>query len=129
MLICRRHVIATFAALACGLGSIPALAHHGWSWAEPEQSRIEGTIASVSMSPPHPSLRVKAKDGTLWQVDLANPNQTARSGFTQDVAPEGAAIVVIGNRNKDRDRPHMKAVQVVIDGKVFDIYPDRIRKD
>ncbi|WP_134679139.1 DUF6152 family protein [Paracoccus ravus] len=107
----------------------PALAHHGWSWAEEDQSRLEGRIDSVSMNPPHPSLRVRAADGTVWDIDLGNPNQTARSGFTAEAAPVGAAIIVIGNRNQDRDKAHMKAVQILIGGKQFDIYPDRIRRD
>jgi len=55
----------------------------GPSWlvvAEDAQTELRGTVKSVSMAPPHPSLQVTAGDGVLWQIDLANPNQTARSG-------------------------------------------------
>jgi hypothetical protein len=80
---------------AAALISVSALAHHGWSWAEEDQSELKGTIESISMSPPHPSMRVKAADG-VWQVDLGNPNQTERSGFKGDSAKAGDPITVLG---------------------------------
>ena len=67
--------------IAAALLSVNAFAHHGWSWAEEDQTELTGTIESISMSPPHPVLKVKAADG-IWQVDLGNPSQTERSGFT-----------------------------------------------
>lgn len=117
---------AAFGGMLC-FAALPSLAHHGWSWAEGEQMTLEGTIQTVSMSPPHPSLEVTDGQGTVWQVDLGNPNQTARSGFTADTAAAGDAITVIGNRNKDRSRAHMKAVRIVIDGKNYDLYPERVQ--
>ena len=38
--------------VAATLLSFAAVAHHGWSWAEEEQSELIGKIASISMSPP-----------------------------------------------------------------------------
>lgn len=103
-----------------------ALAHHGWAWAEEAQSTLTGQIESVSMAAPHPTLQVVDAEGTTWQVDLGNPNQTQRSGFTGETAGQGDAITVLGNRNRDRDRHHMKAVRITIDGKNYDLYPERI---
>ena len=114
-------------AAAIALLSLQALAHHGWSWAEDEQSELKGTIHEVSMAPPHPTLRVKAEDGKLWQVDLGNPNQTARSGFTGESAKAGDAITVLGNRTKEADKAHMKAVRITVGGKQYDMYPERIK--
>jgi hypothetical protein len=94
--------------VAAVLLSFNAFAHHGWSWAEEEQTELTGTIESISMSPPHPVLKVKAADG-IWQVDLGNPNQTARSGFTGESAKPGDPIVVLGNRSLEKDKKHMKA--------------------
>jgi hypothetical protein len=113
-------------AAALALGGTPMLAHHGWSWAEGEQTTLEGTIESVSMNPPHPTIQVRDAQGTVWQVDLGNPNQTARSGFAADTAQPGDAITVIGNRNQDQSA-HMKAVRIVIDGQNYDMYPERIQ--
>jgi hypothetical protein len=106
--------------------SVPALAHHGWSWAEDQQTELTGTIEKISMAPPHPSLMIKASDGKVWRVELSNPNQTARSGFTAKSAKPGDAIVILGNRNRDKSQAHMKAVRITINGKNYDMYPERI---
>ncbi len=107
--------------------ALPAAAHHGWSWAEEEQSTLQGTIVSISMAPPHPQLNVKAADGVVWLIDLGNPNQTERSGFTATSAKPGDAVVVLGNRDRDKTRTHMKAVRLTIAGRNYDMYPERIR--
>lgn len=118
--------LLTVPALA-GLFAAGAQAHHGWSWAEGEQVTLNGTLESISMAPSHPTLRVKAADGKSWQVDLGNPSQTQRSGFTGDTAKVGDAIVVLGNRHLERDKLHMKAVRITLAGKPYDMYPERIR--
>ena len=121
----RMALGATLITLALAAGG-KAFAHHGWSWADSEQTELEGTIETISMSPPHPSLEVRDADGTLWQVDLGNPNQTQRSGFTGDTAEAGDAITVLGNRNSDASRAHIKAVRITINGTNYDMYPERI---
>lgn len=103
-----------------------AVAHHGWAWAEDEQSTLTGKIQSISMSAPHPTLHVTDAAGATWQVDLGNPSQTERSGFSAGSAKAGDAITVLGNRNRDHERKHMKAVRITISGKNFDLYPERI---
>ena len=105
-----------------------AFAHHGWAWAEEEQSELTGTITKISMAPPHPALRVEAQDGRVWQVDLGNPNQTQRSGFTSDSAKVGDEITVLGNRTKEPNKAHMKAVRITVGGKQYDMYPERIEE-
>ncbi len=117
-----------FAWIAAALLSFNAFAHHGWSWAEEAQTELTGTIESISMSPPHPVLKVKAADG-IWQVDLGNPNQTARSGFTGESAKAGDTIVVLGNRSLEQDKKHMKAVRITVGDRQFDMYPERIKKN
>ncbi len=116
----------TLTLVAATLLSFAAVAHHGWSWTEEDQTELFGKIASISMAPPHPTLRVQAEDG-MWQVDLGNPTQTARSGFMQELAKVGDDIVVLGNRSKEKDKKHMKAVRITVRGKQFDMYPERIK--
>ena len=108
-------------------GSVAAQAHHGWSWAEGEQMTLQGQIARISMAPPHPVLTVQTADGGRWQVDLGNPSQTERSGFTGSTAQVGDAITVRGNRSKDAQAQHMKAVRITVGGQHYDMYPERIR--
>lgn len=114
-------------AIAAALAAGTATAHHGWSWAEGEQTTLQGTVRTVSMAPPHPMLQVAAGDGALWQVDLGNPSQTQRSGFTESTAKAGDAITVLGNRNLDASKKHMKAVRITVAGRDYDMYPERIR--
>ena len=115
--------LATIAISATLAGT--AAAHHGWAWAEGEQTTLQGTIQSISFAPPHPSLEVDA-DGTVWQIDLGNPRQTERSGFREGSAKVGDAITVLGNKSKDETEKRMKAVRITVAGKNFDMYPERI---
>lgn len=127
----RRNLITQstriLSAAALVLSADAALAHHGWSWAQSEQMTLEGRITQISMAPPHPTLAVEAADGGRWQVDLGNPAQTERSGFKASSAKVGDAITVRGNRDLDAQKRHMKAVRITIDGKNYDMYPERLR--
>lgn len=121
---------ATFPPAALGLALLlaaaPAQSHHGWSWAESEQTELEGVIRTLSMAPPHPSLEVEAADGVVWRVDLGNPRQTAASGFDGDSAGPGDTILILGNRSAREGERLMKAVRITIGEAVYDIYPDRL---
>jgi hypothetical protein len=123
----RRRAFQLGVAGAIAGASLPTLAHHGWNWAEDQQSELSGTVKSVSMAPPHPSLQVTATDGKQWLIDLANPNQTERAGFTAASAKPGDAVVVLGNRSKDKSQLWMKAVRIIVAGKTYDLYPERIK--
>jgi len=128
----RRNLMTQATRLLLGAALVStahvALAHHGWSWAESEQMTLEGRIAQISMAPPHPTLAVVAADGARWQVDLGNPAQTERSGFQESSARVGDAITVRGNRDLDPQKRHMKAVRITIDGKNYDMYPERLKQ-
>ncbi|MDP5308835.1 DUF6152 family protein [Paracoccus spongiarum] len=122
-----RHVSS--AALVLLSASAAALAHHGWSWAEGEVSRLTGTIARIVIAPPHPTLTVEAADGTLWTVELGNPGRTQRSGFVEGTAAPGDRVTVLGNRAQDSAEPRMKAVRITVEGRDYDMYPERIPPD
>src|SRR5690606_4480110 len=90
---------ATFAGLAvAGMLASAAIAHHGWNWAEEEQTEMEGTIREVYIGPPHPALQVEGADGQMWTVELGNPRQTAAAGFVEGVSAPGDPILVLGHR-------------------------------
>ncbi|WP_270938978.1 DUF6152 family protein [Falsiroseomonas oryzae] len=108
-----------------GLGGGSAAAHHGWSWAEGEQTTLRGTIREVHIGPPHPTLRVEAADGT-WTVELGNPRLTAASGFSAEAARAGDTVVALGNRSRNPNERRLKAVRLTVRDRTYDIYPDRI---
>lgn len=122
----RRLTATTAGATLLAFSSVAALAHHGWSWAEADQIKLEGRINAISFAPPHPTLEVEAQDG-VWRVELGNPNQTRRSGFVEGQAKVGDTIAVTGNRSQDPAEKRLKAVRIAVGGKTYDIYPERIR--
>ncbi|PHK96810.1 hypothetical protein CR162_00065 [Pseudoroseomonas rhizosphaerae] len=111
------------------LGASGAAAHHGWSWAESEQMELRGTVREVFIGPPHPTLRVEAADGVLWVVELGNPSQTRRAGFTEGSVRVGDGVTALGNRAREGDEKRMKAVRLRTASRSYDIYPERIRGD
>ena len=126
MKLSQRALMAALA-LTSMVGAAPtAMAHHGWAWAESEQMTLQGTIEQVQIAPPHPTLKVRAKDG-VWTVELGNPTQTKEAGFIEGSAKPGDAITAVGNRDQDAANKRMKAVQVTVGGKTYDIYPSRIK--
>ena len=44
-----------------------------------------------------------------------------------ETAKAGDAIVVLGNRAKDKNQLWMKAVRITVASKTYDLYPERIK--
>jgi hypothetical protein len=59
-------------------------------------------------------------------IELANPQQTERSGFTATSAAPGDPVSAVGNRSRAEGEKRMKAVRITVRGRTFDIYPERI---
>lgn len=124
-----RFIAACIAALALPMIlPAPARAHHGWSWADTDQVKLTGVVKKVVIAPPHPYLDVQTPEDGLWRVELGNPGQTRESGFDEQSAKVGQSITAVGNRASDHAEKRMKAVQVSVGGKTYDIYPERIRR-
>jgi hypothetical protein len=119
--------IATGALAAVLFMTGAALAHHGWEWTAGEQTTLEGAIRDVYLGQPHASLKVESTDGVVWSVDLAPPGATERAGFVKGVAAVGDQATILGNRAKDPNEKRMKAVRVTVNGKNYDVYPDRVK--
>lgn len=116
----------TCLAAVTALVATAALAHHGWSWAEDQLSRLTGTITQVTIAPPHPTLLVEDAQGTVWTVELGNPGRTQRAGFVEGTTAPGTRVEVLGNRDQDASQARIKAVRITIEGRDFDFYPERI---
>jgi hypothetical protein len=117
-----RWTIAGMIALAT---TLPALAHHGWSWTQDGYFQLTGTIVTIYVGNPHATLDVDV-EGERWRVEMAPPAATIRAGFTEDVAKAGDEVLAIGNRSRDETEKRMKAVRIVVNGKTYDVYPDRV---
>jgi hypothetical protein len=115
------------ALVSLALAAPGAAAHHGWSWAEGEQTELRGTIREVYVGQPHPTLRVETAGDGIWIVELANPRQTARAGFSAESARPGDQVIVYGNRSRTQGERRMKAVRIRIGDRTYDIYPERIQ--
>ncbi|MDQ2138755.1 DUF6152 family protein [Alcaligenaceae bacterium B3P038] len=118
---------SSMALFAAGLFATSAWAHHGWSWADAEQIQLSGTVKAVQIAPPHPTMDIETANDGVWRVELGNPSQTQRSGFVEGSAKVGDTITATGNRAEDHAEKRMKAVQVTVGGKTYDIYPERIQ--
>ncbi len=115
----------TSAAAITALLAIPALAHHGWSWTADGFFELEGVITEIYLGNPHATLAVDV-EGTSWRVELAPPSATMRAGFTEESAKVGNEVTAIGNRSREETEPRMKAVRLIVNGKTYDVYPNRV---
>lgn len=116
--------LATFtAAIALAL-PVVAAAHHGWAWTQDEETRLSGTIVSISFGNPHMHLQLRNPQGT-WEVDLSPPIQAQGSGFGPGVAKAGDAVIVTGHRARAAATLAFKGETITVNGKTYDVYPQR----
>ena len=123
-----RRTFLTFGfclAVAAGLATaLPASAHHGWRWAEDGNFEITGTITLARLGNPHGLVRFNV-NGEKWTVEVGQPWRNDRAGLTDAHFAEGKEITVSGHRSKDPNERLVKAERVIIDGKTYDLYPER----
>ena len=121
------NTLARLAAFTAAL-ALPSLAaaHHGWGWTEDRESRLSGTIESISFGNPHMHLQLRTSDG-LWEVDLSPPITARSSGFGPGAAKVGDKAVLTGHRARDRGIRGFKGETITVGGKTFDVYPQRAK--
>lgn len=119
------RVLRSWAAAALALVLTgPALAHHGWTWAEDVNAEIAGTIVSARLGNPHGELTL-AVGAERWIVEVGQPWRNERAGLTDALLAPGMKLGVSGHKHRDPKRKVFKAERLVIDGKTFDLYPYR----
>lgn len=112
-------------ALAVGLlGAQVAAAHHGWAWTSDEEFELTGKIVAVRLGNPHGELSVEA-DGQRWIVEVGQPWRNEQAGLRDDLLSIGRELTAHGHRSSDPDQHLMKAERIVIEGKSYNLYPDR----
>ncbi len=118
-------VLRCVAGAALGIGlSTTVLAHHGWAWAEDGNAELSGVIVAAKLGNPHGVLTVSV-DGTNWLVEVGQPWRNERAGLKDAMLVKGVKLTVAGHKSKDPSKRVFKAERVFIDGKKFDLYPDR----
>jgi hypothetical protein len=118
---------AWFALLALAAGILlthSASAHHGWGWATDEEFEISGTITGVRLGNPHGEVTIDVK-GAQWVVEVGQPWRNERAGLTKELLSPGRLITVHGHRSAKESERLVKAEHVVIEGKSYNLYPDR----
>lgn len=121
----RRTILRLLAATSLTMLMLPsAHAHHGWGWVGPEQFRLEGVIHTVEMGNPHGRLQVDV-NGEIWVVEVGQPWRNHRAGLTDAMLKVGVEIEASGHRSRQETEHRMKAERIRIDGKSYDLYPNR----
>jgi hypothetical protein len=120
----RSFLLAAGVAAATFALAGAAWAHHGWGWATDEEFELTGTITKVRLGNPHGSVWVQADSG-VWEVEVGQPWRNDRVGLTDKVLATGTTMTAHGHRSAKKDALLMKAERVVIDGKDYNLYPDR----
>lgn len=113
-----------FSVLAAFLTVSVAQAHHGWAWATGEEFEITGTVTSVRLGNPHGEVTIDV-DGEAWVVEVGQPWRNDRAGLSKELLSDGREITVHGHRSAKEGERLVKAERIVIDGKNYDLYPDR----
>ena len=101
-----------------------AMAHHGWRWATEEEFEITGTIANVRLGNPHGEVTLDVA-GEKWLVEVGQPWRNDRAGLTAELLSVGRLITVHGHRSAKESERLVKAERIAIDGKSYNLYPDR----
>jgi len=120
----RRSVIVGIGAAAAVLAAGAAYAHHGWTWAEDVTVDLTGVIKSAKLGNPHGILKLDVK-GEEWTVEVGQPWRNQRAGLKDSMLVKGVELTVSGNRAKDPKLKVIKAARITINGKVYNLYPER----
>ena len=102
----------------------PVAAHHGWGWANEEEFVITGEITAVRLGNPHGEVSLNVK-GEKWIVEVGQPWRNQKAGLTPKLLSTGQVITAHGHRSATKAQRLMKAERVVINGKSYNLYPDR----
>lgn len=109
--------------VACTMAAT-VVAHHGWGWATDEEFEITGTVTEVRLGNPHGEVTIEVK-GESWLIEVGQPWRNMRAGLSDDLLSIGTLITVHGHRSAREGERLVKAERLVINGRDYDLYPDR----
>lgn len=106
--------------------SVQAFAHHGWRWTSDTDVEVSGEIESVKLGNPHGVLVINV-NGEKWTAEVGQPWRNQRAGLTAEMMAVGNDIKVEGQRSSNPDELVVKAETVIVKGKRYVLYPDRVQ--
>lgn len=118
-----RHGLIGLALMGGSLGA--SFAHHGWRWTDDGQFELTARIEKAELGNPHGVLTVDAQ-GSKWLVEVGQPWRNERAGLRDEMMARGVTLTVIGKRSSNPKERRVKAERIVIDGRKFDLYPERL---
>jgi hypothetical protein len=120
-----RTIRLALLALIAGVFLVQAApAHHGWGWATAEEFQLTGQITAVQLGNPHGEVTLDVK-GEKWIVEVGQPWRNDKAGLTPKLLSKGQIVTALGHRSAKKGVRLMKAERVVINGKSYNLYPDR----
>lgn len=120
----RRAWLAASILVVCLLIARGAGAHHGWGWATDEEFEVTGTITKVRLGNPHGEVTLDV-NGEQWLIEVGQPWRNQRAGLDTELLTSGRVITVHGHRSAKTSERLVKAERVIIEGKSYNLYPDR----
>src|SRR5687767_14212038 len=97
-------------------------AHRGWGWVTNQEFALTGMITDVRLGNPHGEVTLDV-DGKTWIVEIGQPQRHDRVGLSEERLRVGQIITVHGYRFAKVDKLLVRAKRVVINGKIYDLYP------
>lgn len=120
-----KELQAALVALAVGMFLAQGVAaHHGWGWATAEEFELTGEIIAVRLGNPHGEVTLNAL-GEKWVVEVGQPWRNDKAGLTPKLLTKGKVVTARGHRSAKKGERLMKAERLVINGKSYNLYPDR----
>lgn len=101
-------------------------AHHGWSWTMEGGFQLVGVVEKATLGNPHGVLVMNA-EGEKWTVEVGQPWRNEQAGLTDAMLAPGAELTLVGKRSLDPKEKKMKVERVIIEGRRFDLYPERLK--
>ena len=121
----RKLLLIAIAAVTVA-ASHTVLAHHGWGGYLDQEFEISGTVSKpVSLAGPHATMSIRDAEGHEWLLTLAPPPRTSAAGVKDGMFAVGAKVTAHGHRSRDNNRYEVKTERVTVDGKTYNVYPDR----
>ena len=116
----RRGTAVAMLVVAWGLLAGAALAHHGWSSYDANQTLdLTGVIAVAGYEHPHGFIELEVS-GKTWLAVLAPPSRMENRGLPKGMLKAGVKATVVGypSRNDPRE---LRAERITIEGKTVEL--------